>query len=378
MLFIRLIISYIEIAMTRQCCYLIMAGGTGGHIFPAMAVAKRLLENGSQIHWLGTTVGMEKNIVLSASINFHQIAIAGFRGKTFLQKFFAPVRLLLSIFQSMKILMDLNPDVVVGFGGYTAAPGGIAARLLGRKLVIHEQNSVAGSTNKLLSKIATKKLVAFPEALPDSILVGNPIRKEISDLFKSDCRKNKENKENKENKINLLVTGGSLGALTVNRLIPQTIKSLDSQIRPDVWHQTGKGKLQQTLSDYRELGIQARCEEFIDQMDEAYQWADIIICRSGALTVSEIAVVGIPAVFVPYPYAIDDHQKTNALWLVENDSAFMIEESDLTMETLTETLELLLKDRDRLDTMSKNMKKIAIPDATDRVVAICQEVCCGT
>lgn len=357
--------------MNKQCCYLIMAGGTGGHIFPAMAVAKHLIENGSKVHWLGTEAGMEKDIVLSAAIDFHQITIEGFRGKHFFQRLMAPIRLLLGVFQSIKILTNLNPDVVVGFGGYVAAPGGIAARLLGKKLVIHEQNSIAGSTNKLLSKIATKNLVAFPESLPNSTVVGNPLRKEISGLF------NTQYAINADQKINLLVTGGSLGASAINDLIPAAISLISPDIRPNIWHQTGKNKLEKVLDDYRALNIEARCEEFIKEVGEAYQWANIIICRAGALTVSEVAVVGVPAIFIPYPYAIDNHQKANALWLVNSSSVLMMEESQLNKEKLAEALSLLLKNHSRLKHISQALKAVAKPEATERVAAVCREVCHG-
>ncbi|MGH1484775.1 MAG: undecaprenyldiphospho-muramoylpentapeptide beta-N-acetylglucosaminyltransferase [Cellvibrionaceae bacterium] len=356
--------------MSKSCRYLIMAGGTGGHIFPAMAVAKLLIDRGNDVYWLGTASGMESGIVSKEEIPLHAITIKGFRGKGILAKFYMPVLLLSAIWQSVRIIIKTKPDVVVGFGGYVSAPGGIAAKLLGKKLVVHEQNSVAGTTNKLLAKIASKVLEAFPGSLKNAVLVGNPVRKNIEQLFL-----NQKDTSDKEKK--LLITGGSLGAEAINMMMPTVIKSLPEDIRPKVWHQTGKNKLDSTSKKYAELGLDVQVVEFIADVEEAYRWADIIICRAGALTVSEIAVAGLPAVFIPYPYAIDNHQLSNAQWLVDNQASFLIEQKDLTEEKLSKLLIKILKDNSELNEMSTRLKKIAKPNATEDVVAACERICSG-
>lgn len=356
--------------MNASCRYLIMAGGTGGHIFPAMAVARALTNNGSEIHWLGTEKGMESQLVPSEGIPLHLIPIKGFRGKGLFAKLSIPFLLLVSIVQAMKIIVRVNPKVVVGFGGYVAAPGGIAARLLGKKLIVHEQNSVAGSTNKLLSKIASSNLEAFPNSLPRAIRVGNPVRTELKKLFHQD-RGDLENGSRKK----LLIMGGSLGAAAINQVMPGAMSKIDPEARPEIWHQAGKNKHEELIADYKNDEVSARVDEFIKDVSAAYEWADIIICRAGALTVSEVAVAGIPAIFIPYPYAIDNHQFHNAEWLVKNEASHLIEQKDLTIDKLNGLLKTLLSDESQLNEMSARLKKLAIPDATDKVVWVCEKAC---
>ncbi len=355
--------------MSQSCCFLIAAGGTGGHIFPAMAVARSLIEKGAQVHWLGTENGMEHRLVSGENIPLHLIPIKGFRGKKIVSKLMMPLLLCMATIRAMQVIKKVKAQTVIGFGGYVAAPGGLAARLLGKQLIIHEQNSVAGTTNKLLSKIATHSLEAFPNSLRNANRVGNPVRTEISDLFAV------EKKISTKEKKKLLVMGGSLGALAVNQILPEVIARLPESIRPDIWHQAGKDKLVALAEDYREKGIQVKAEEFIDDVAAAYRWADIIICRAGALTVSEIAVAGIPAIFIPYPYAIDNHQFHNAQWLVENDAAYLIEQKELNVEKLGGLLERILSNTEQLKAMSVNVKKLATPDATHQVVKICEQAC---
>lgn len=356
--------------MNSSCRYLIMAGGTGGHIFPAMAVARALINNGSEIHWLGTEKGMESQLVPSEGIPLHLIPIKGFRGKGLLAKLSIPFLLFVSIVQAMKIIARVNPKVVVGFGGYVAAPGGIAARLLGKKLIVHEQNSVAGSTNKLLSKIASSNLEAFPNSLPKAIRVGNPVRSELKALF----YQNRSSLDNISRK-KLLIMGGSLGAAAINQVMPGAMSKLDPEERPEIWHQAGKNKHEELIADYKNDEVLARVDEFIEDVSVAYAWADIIICRAGALTVSEVAVAGIPAIFIPYPYAIDNHQFHNAEWLVKNEASHLIEQKDLTVDKLNSLLQKLLSDGSQLHEMSARLKKLAIPDATDKVVWVCEKAC---
>lgn len=355
--------------MNKPCSYLIMAGGTGGHIFPAMAVARSLIEKGADVHWLGTETGMEHHLVPSESIPLHLIHIKGFRGKKLLAKILTPFLLSYAVFQALRVIFKIKPVAVIGFGGYVSAPGGIAARLLGKTLIIHEQNSVAGSTNKLLSKISSCNLEAFPNSLPNAIRVGNPVRSEIRALF--DRASHASVKANAHAKKKLLIMGGSLGAAAINQIMPSVIKHLSPHDRPEIWHQAGKGKHIELINDYQSDGIPAHVEEFIADVAAAYSWADLVICRAGALTVSEIAVAGLPAIFVPYPYAIDNHQFYNAQWLVENKAAYAIEQKELTIENLSKLLTSMLSDGLSLSIMSETLKKLAMPDATDQVVAVC-------
>lgn len=361
--------------MSRSCCYLIMAGGTGGHIFPAMAVARSLREKGASVHWLGTATGMEYQLVPAENIPLHLIHIKGFRGKGLLAKLLTPLLLLSAIFQALKVILKIKPDAIIGFGGYVAAPGGIAARLLGKKLIIHEQNSVAGTTNKLLAKLASCSLEAFPNSLPEASRVGNPIRADIKELFLSNSVG--AEKEKSAYRKKLLIMGGSLGAAAINQIIPEVINSLPFDEQPEVWHQAGKNKHMELIGAYRSYDIPARVDEFIGDVAAAYQWADIVICRAGALTVSEIAVAGVPAIFIPYPYAIDNHQFFNAQWLVENNAAYLIEQKDLSVESLRLLLLDMLSSEKVLQDLSQHLKKLAMPLATEQVVAVCERACRG-
>jgi UDP-N-acetylglucosamine--N-acetylmuramyl-(pentapeptide) pyrophosphoryl-undecaprenol N-acetylglucosamine transferase len=365
------------ISSAHTCRYLIMAGGTGGHVFPAMAVAKELMKRGATVSWLGTAQGMESTIVPAENIPLHTIAIKGFRGKSRLQKLIAPLLLIRSIFQAMQIIRQTQSTVIVGFGGFVAAPGGVAARLLGKKLIIHEQNSVAGSTNKLLNKLAHQTLEAFPGTLANAIYVGNPVRSEITSLYQAN-----ESTVLSEKSLHVLVMGGSLGAKAINDIAPsafartvQLIHENNASLAIDIWHQTGKGKQHSVNEDYKTLGVTAKVDEFIDDVAAAYTWADIIICRAGALTVSEIAIAGVPAIFIPLPSAIDNHQYHNAKWLVGSDAALLIEQKSLTNESLSESLMTLIGDNEKLLHMKTELQKAALPKATDQVVNYCEALC---
>lgn len=360
--------------------YLVMAGGTGGHIFPALAVVEKLRERGADIDWLGTHAGMEFDLVPKNNISLHLISIKGFRGKGLLKKILTPFLLVKAVLQAVFIIRKLAPDAVIGFGGYVAAPGGIAAYLLGKPLIIHEQNSVAGSTNKLLARFATQKLEAFSGSLHDAILVGNPVRKPVVDLFdgldnKFDQLDDLPNSGSLQQVKNILIMGGSLGAAAINNVVPHAINELPKNISLNIWHQTGIGKQQQVSKDYKELGIDARIDEFIEDVTEAYCWADLIVCRAGALTVSEVAIVGLPAIFIPYPYAIDNHQSVNAQWLVKNNASEMIEQSDLNAMSLSKMLNELLSDKQKMNEYARALKKLSMPDSAARVASICEEVC---
>ena len=356
--------------MSQPCRFLIMAAGTGGHVFPALAVAQMLKTRGHHVEWLGTPLGMEQELVAQHDIRLHAIAMKGFRGKSFLYKLLIPFLLVKSLMQVVAVLINVKPNIVVGFGGYIAVPGGIAAKLLCKKLIIHEQNSVAGSANKLLNKFCDKSLVAYPNALPESQYVGNPVRHSICALHKSDQYAAKPTK-------NILVMGGSLGAEAINQVVPSVFMALRERTDINVWHQTGKGKLNATQSLYGDYASVFRVEEFVNDVEAAYEWADIIICRAGALTVSELTVVGLPAVFIPLPHAIDNHQYFNAKWLADQQAATVIEQKALTKDHLIQTLTELLNNRDQLLTISKKLKTIAMVDATEKVVSICEKYCSG-
>jgi UDP-N-acetylglucosamine--N-acetylmuramyl-(pentapeptide) pyrophosphoryl-undecaprenol N-acetylglucosamine transferase len=266
--------------------------------------------------------------------------------------------------------MKKKPSVVIGFGGFVTAPGGIAARLLGKKLIIHEQNSIAGSANRLLAKIAHKNLTAFPHSLDNSIHVGNPVRSSITSIGINDQL------VSKVNNLRLLIIGGSLGAKAINDVIPYAVNSMDEQCRPEVWHQTGKDKQEPVSKAYKKLKINARIDEFVDDMAEAYAWADLLVCRAGALTVSEVAVAGVPAIFIPLPSAIDNHKYYNAKWLVDNNAALLVEQKNCNQQDLSQLLSKLNVNRDELKKMHVQLKKIALPEATNQVANHCEELCC--
>ena len=356
--------------MNKSCTFLIMAAGTGGHVFPALAVAQALTEKGHNVQWLGTPNGMEQSLLAKHSLRLHAISMQGFRGKSFIHKLFIPLLLFRSLLQVIKVIRQVKPNVVLGFGGYIAVPGGLAAKLMGKTLIIHEQNSVAGSANKLLAKIANDVLVAYPDVLPKSKFVGNPVRDSIRLLHKVDRKKEGSVK-------NILVMGGSLGAQAINELVPEVFIALSKSNAINIWHQTGKSKLESTQPLYGELIDQIKIEEFITDVEAAYQWADIIICRAGALTVSELTIVGLPAVFIPLPHAIDNHQYFNAKWLLDQKAASLIEQKDLNQEKLFNELSSLLKSDEKLNQYSKKLKSIAKLDATDSVVSICEAYCSG-
>ncbi|MBS1212106.1 MAG: undecaprenyldiphospho-muramoylpentapeptide beta-N-acetylglucosaminyltransferase [Proteobacteria bacterium] len=286
---------------------MILAGGTGGHIFPALAVARELLDRGNEVIWMGSKAGMETRVVPEAGIPLRQLAVSGFRGKGLLAKLAAPFRLTRACLQAAQILVTDRPSVVLGMGGFVAGPGGFMARLFGIPLVIHEQNRIPGTTNRILVKFAALVLEAFPRSFPDSAnarCVGNPLRREIGKAVP-------EEKARTGEKLKVLVVGGSQGAQALNELVPEAIALCGRAV--SVLHQTGAAMREETEAHYRRLGAdEARVVPFIEDMAEAYDWADLAICRAGAMTVSELTAAGLPAVLVPFPFAIDDHQTANA------------------------------------------------------------------
>lgn len=351
---------------------LIMAGGTGGHIFPGLAVADALRRLDTPVRWLGASGGMECSRVPPHGIPLDTVDISGLRGKGMLRWVAAPFRLARAVVQALGILGRSRPICAVSFGGYAAGPGGLAARLRGIPLLVHEQNRVPGMTNKFLARIARKVLQAFPGTWPPSPRLetcGNPVRRDVVALAPPHQRM-----AGRQGPPRLLVTGGSQGAQALNRAVPQALALLNPDERPVVRHQSGARDADATAAAYREHGIEAEVAPFIDDMAGAYDWADLVVCRSGALTVSELAAAGLGAVLVPFPYAVDDHQTRNAEFLSGAGAARIVPESELTPDSLAATLRSLLGDRATLVQMATEARSLAVPDSAERVARLCLEV----
>ena len=356
---------------------MIMAGGTGGHVFPALAVAEILMANNVDVSWLGTRKGIESELIPQRGIDLNYLNIEGLRGRGLLALIRAPFKLLSSVLQACSVISQFNPSVVLGMGGFASGPGAVAAKLKGIPLVIHEQNSVAGTTNKLSAKLATKIMQGFPNTFKQAEWCGNPIRSEIAALHHDSGRL-----VNRTGPLHVLILGGSRGALAINKMIPQALAAIDSQHRPEILHQVGDKHLELTKSLYLEQGHDIDSSAisivpFIDKMDEAYAWADFVICRAGALTVAELTAVGLGAFLIPFPYAIDDHQTVNGQWLVDSGAAEMLSESNSTAEKLADYIKQIANKRDQCVAMSQCAKKIAKLGAAERVAEVCLEVANG-
>ena len=349
---------------------LIMAGGTGGHVFPALAAARVLRERGFEPVWLGTQRGLEAKLVPPQQIAIEWISVSGLRGKGVTAWLAAPYRLSLAIWQSLQVMRRRNPSVVLGAGGFVSGPGGVAAWLTRRPLVIHEQNAVAGLTNRLLARIALRVLEAFPNSFPPSVraeAVGNPVRREIAAIASPGQRF-----ANRQGPLRVLIFGGSQGAARLNTVVPAALALLDAQSRPQVVHQAGERHAAQAKEFYAQHNVQADVRAFIDDMAEAYGWADLVICRSGALTVSELAAAGLPALFVPFGAAVDDHQTRNARFLVDAHAATLIPEAELTPPRLADELRKLLgAGRGALAAMAERARALAITDADVKLADAC-------
>lgn len=351
-----------------------MAGGTGGHVFPGLALAYELSQRDFKVEWLGTRLGIEARLVPNAGIRLHFIPVRGIRGKGLLSVLLAPINVVSSIYWALRVIKKLNPDIVVGLGGFVAGPGGVAAKLLGIPLLIHEQNAIAGTTNKLLAKIAKRVLMAFPDSIKNGVCIGNPVRQEIENIDLPEARFS-----SRGDTINLLVIGGSRGAQAINELMPSALQALKDLVSADsfgqleIWHQAGEGKLNATKRYYLQAGVPARIEPFIDNMAEAFAWADIVVCRSGALTVSELSAAGLGAIFIPYPYAIDDHQTENARHLERVGAAIVKQQSDLSADSLAALFEQTLFDKETLLNMSVKAKKMAKLNAAQIFADNCEE-----
>jgi UDP-N-acetylglucosamine--N-acetylmuramyl-(pentapeptide) pyrophosphoryl-undecaprenol N-acetylglucosamine transferase len=354
---------------------LIMAGGTGGHVFPALAVATQLRAGGARLAWMGTARGIENNLVPAANIPLHLLRVEGVRGRGLIGLLKAPFLIGFAVIQALLIIRRERPDVVLGFGGFASGPGGLAARLLGKPLVIHEQNAVAGTTNRLLSRIANRVLVAFPGAFPAAQEVGNPVREAIVALPSPQERYQARTAQNSV--LHVLVLGGSLGASAINNLVPHAIAQLPVNSRPEVWHQAGKLHLESTIALYMQQQVNAKVEAFVEDMAAAYAWADVIICRAGALTVSEIMAAGVAAIFIPLPNAIDDHQTHNADILVQAGAALSFAQHELDAARLAEILLTKLSERELLSTMAEKARQKSLPCAADSVAKYCVEVARG-
>jgi UDP-N-acetylglucosamine--N-acetylmuramyl-(pentapeptide) pyrophosphoryl-undecaprenol N-acetylglucosamine transferase len=340
---------------------LIMAGGTGGHIFPALAVADHLRDQGWKIVWLGTRTGMEATLVPRHGYEVEWIRFSGLRGKGIVRMVLLPLALLVAFWQSARAIFRVRPDVVLGMGGYVAFPGGMMAAFLNRPLVLHEQNSIAGLANKVLAVVADRVLSGFPSVLKKSEWTGNPVRREIAELPPPGARY-----PHRKDVLRLLVVGGSLGAQVLNDVVPKALALMPENVRPSVTHQAGEKHLASLEQNYRASGVQAETPAFIGDMASAYADADLVICRAGALTVAELAAAGVAAVLVPFPHAVDDHQTSNARFLSDRSAAVLLPQSDLTPRRLADLL--LGFTREKLFDMANKARALGKPDAT-RVVA---------
>lgn len=350
---------------------LIMAGGTGGHVFPGLAVADYLKQVGWHVVWLGTEAGMETKLVPQRGYQTEVISFSGLRGKRLTTWLTLPLRLLKAFFQSVRIIQRVKPDVVLGMGGYPAFPGGMMASLLNKPLIIHEQNSVAGLTNKILAQVADKIFLGFPDVglakKARAMCSGNPVRAEIEQIEAPQRRFS-----GRQGKLNLLVVGGSLGAQALNTTVPQALKLLPQHLRPIVIHQTGATHLETVRKTYAEMALEGEIVAFIDDMAKRYAACDLVLCRSGALTVAELSAAGVASILVPYPHAVDDHQTGNARFLASHGAAVLLPQQELTAEKLASLLADLT--RERLLGMAVAARNQAKPEATRIVAEACIEL----
>jgi UDP-N-acetylglucosamine--N-acetylmuramyl-(pentapeptide) pyrophosphoryl-undecaprenol N-acetylglucosamine transferase len=355
--------------MSATSPVLIMAGGTGGHIFPGLAVAECLRAQGVPVVWLGAVGGMESKVVPAHAIELHSVAVGGLRGKGWRTRALAPLMLLRALFASITILQKIKPRSVLSMGGYVAGPGGLAAWLLRRPLLVHEQNRVAGFTNRRLAGMARRVLTGFADALPNAEWVGNPVRASIASLADPAQRIG-----TRSDTPRLLVLGGSLGARALNLSVPQALAQLPMTDRPQVLHQCGSRGLDEARDAYAKAGVDAQVVAFIDDMAGSYAWADLAVCRAGALTLAELTAAGLGALLVPYPHAVDDHQTHNAEALVAVGAAELIQERDLDTQQLAQRLSTLLHDRARVTAMAVAARTLAKPDAAQVIARACMEV----
>ncbi|HEX4916425.1 MAG TPA: undecaprenyldiphospho-muramoylpentapeptide beta-N-acetylglucosaminyltransferase [Limnobacter sp.] len=346
---------------------LIVAGGTGGHIFPGLSIAHALIAKGWHVEWAGNPLAMEGKLVPAQGIPLNTLVFAGFRGKGLLAQLLMPLLLLRAFWTSVQILRRIKPNVVLGMGGYVAFPMGMMASLLNIPLVVHEQNSIAGLTNKVLAKLANRNLVAFPGALPSAYWVGNPVR---DSMVVQDAPETRI--ADRDGPLRMLVLGGSLGAQALNEIIPLALAKLPEQERPVVIHQAGEKNLTQLIENYAVADVTVQALPFIEDVAQAMANADVLICRAGAMTVAEVAAVGVAALFVPFPYAVDDHQTHNAAFLANEQAAWVCQQRELTVDWLVSWLQGL--NRSACLEMAKRAKAMAKPQATAEVVMHIEQV----
>jgi UDP-N-acetylglucosamine--N-acetylmuramyl-(pentapeptide) pyrophosphoryl-undecaprenol N-acetylglucosamine transferase len=348
---------------------LIMAGGTGGHIFPALAVAHALRAEAHEVVWLGTRNGLEARVVPAAGFPIEWVNVSGLRGKGLLAWLLAPARLVLALAQSLAIIRRWRPAAVLGMGGFVTGAGGVAAWLTRRPLVIHEQNAIAGLSNRLLARLAREVLEAFPNSFPAGVrtrCVGNPVRADILALPPPS-----ERFAARAGRARLLVLGGSRGAQALNEIVPAAVARLPEHLRPELWHQAGERTLATAEAAYARAGVSVRLAAFIEDMASAYAWADLIVCRAGAITIAELAAAGVGAILVPFPHAVDDHQTHNAAWLVRAGAAEAIRQEALDADLLAARLLAMLPNRAALLAMAERARAVARPDATAQLEAAC-------
>ena len=349
---------------------MVMAGGTGGHIFPGIAVAEALREHGWRIVWMGNPDGMEARIVPARGYETAWVRFGALRGKGLVRKLMLPLNLLSGFWQALRALRRSRPDVVLGMGGYITFPGGMMAALLGRPLVLHEQNSVAGLSNRVLAGVAERVLTGFPEVLKKGRWVGNPVRAEIAAVAPPG-----ERFAGREGPLKILVVGGSLGAAALNDAVPAALARLPADNRPQVLHQAGEKQIEALRTAYARAQVEGELRPFIDDMASAYAEADLVICRAGALTVSELAAVGAASLLVPFPHAVDDHQTGNARFLADRGAAYLLPQTELNAERLAGILASI--DRPRLLQMAENARALARPQAAAEVARVCEELAGG-
>jgi UDP-N-acetylglucosamine--N-acetylmuramyl-(pentapeptide) pyrophosphoryl-undecaprenol N-acetylglucosamine transferase len=347
---------------------MIMAGGTGGHIFPGLAVADYLKAQGWNVVWMGAPASMEADLIPKHGYPMALVEFSGVRGKSWWRRFFSPFALIVAIVQAMVALLRYRPDVVLGMGGYITVPGGLVAFVLRRPLVIHEQNSVAGLSNRLLAMLAKRVMSGFPDVLlPNPEWCGNPVRENISALPEPQVRYGE-----RSGRLNVLVIGGSLGAKVINERMPLALSLIPENERPHMLHQSGRRHYEATQAAYRKAGVEAAVLPFVDNMAFYYAQADLVVCRAGALTISELAAAGLASILVPFPYAVDDHQTVNARFLSERGAAILLPQKEMKPERLAELLRGMT--RERAMQMAQAARAVAKPDATRRVAEVCAEL----
>jgi UDP-N-acetylglucosamine--N-acetylmuramyl-(pentapeptide) pyrophosphoryl-undecaprenol N-acetylglucosamine transferase len=345
---------------------MVMAGGTGGHVMPGLAVAELMRSRDWSVVWLGNPAGIEAGIVARHGIGLHPVSLGGLRGKGLLATLWWPLTLLRALAQSLRALRRTRPAVVLGMGGYVALPGGLMAALLGVPLVVHEQNSIAGFTNRVLARLADRVLEAFPGSLPRAVCTGNPVRASITALAPP-----RERYQSRTGALRLLVVGGSLGAQVFNERVPEALALLAEPQRPTVIHQTGRGRAAAVASRYAELGIEATVLEFLDDISSAYAQADLVIARAGAMTVAEVAAAGVASILVPYPHAVDDHQTGNARFLAEQGAARLLAQTSLDPATLAAILRG--ETRESALAMAERARAAGRSDSVQRIAQSCEE-----